>query len=113
MLRTYLLTYCAHLHVGYVSRVNLLSISRAWSTALRIIRSITNNNNLISNVNVSIRPSCYFVQILLRCPGVDVNARDNGGSTALMLVARLAIRGMVLELIEAGADLNAVDDTGQ
>jgi hypothetical protein len=43
---------------------------------------------------------------------VDVNAKDNGGCTALMLVARLAIRGMVQELIEAGCDLNAVDETG-
>lgn len=29
-----------------------------------------------------------------------------------MLVARLAIRGMVQELIDAGAELNAVDDMG-
>lgn len=51
--------------------------------------------------------------MLLKCPGVDVNAKDDGGSTALIIAARLAIRGVVHQLIDAGADLNAVDDMGE
>lgn len=51
--------------------------------------------------------------MLLKCPGVDVNAKDDGGSTALIIAARLAIRGVVHQLINAGADLNAVDNMGE
>jgi ankyrin repeat protein len=38
--------------------------------------------------------------------GVDVNARDRHGQTALMLAAHRGYRDMVETLVEGGADLN-------
>ena len=37
----------------------------------------------------------------------------NDGTTPLILAARLAVEGMVEELIHCHADINAVDDHGQ
>ena len=37
----------------------------------------------------------------------------NDGTTPLVLAARLAVEGMVEELIHCHADINAVDDHGQ
>lgn len=37
----------------------------------------------------------------------------NEGTTPLILAARLAVEGMVEELIHCHADINAVDDHGQ
>lgn len=37
----------------------------------------------------------------------------NDGTTPLILAARLAVEGLVEELIHCHADINAVDDHGQ
>lgn len=42
----------------------------------------------------------------------DLDARMNDGTTPLILAARLAVEGMVAELINCQADVNAVDDHG-
>lgn len=43
----------------------------------------------------------------------DLDARMNDGTTPLILAARLAVEGMVAELINCQADVNAVDDHGR
>ncbi|XP_064296217.1 neurogenic locus notch homolog protein 3-like [Phalacrocorax carbo] len=52
-------------------------------------------------------------QILIRNRSTDLDARTGDGSTALILAARLAVEGMVEELIACHADVNAVDETGK
>lgn len=42
--------------------------------------------------------------------GIDVNAKDENGKTALMYAAERGDKKSVLQLIEAGADLNALDN---
>lgn len=41
-----------------------------------------------------------------------VNARTKDGTTPLILAVRLAVEGMVEELINAEADVGAADDLG-
>lgn len=67
-----------------------------WSVA------VLKKNNLSSCV----------VQILIRNRVTDLDARMNDGTTPLILAARLAVEGMVAELINCQADVNAVDDHG-
>ena len=50
---------------------------------------------------------------MLRNRTTQVNARMNDGTTPLILAARLAIEGMVEDLINADADVNATDDYGK
>lgn len=52
-------------------------------------------------------------QILIRNRATELDARMNDGTTPLVLAARLAVEGMVEELIHCHADINAVDDHGQ
>lgn len=52
-------------------------------------------------------------QILLRNRATNLNARMHEGTTPLILAARLAIEGMVQDLISAEADINAADNTGK
>ncbi|KFM62753.1 Neurogenic locus notch-like protein 2, partial [Stegodyphus mimosarum] len=52
-------------------------------------------------------------QILLRNRATNLNARMHDGTTPLILAARLAIEGMVEELVNAEADINAADDHGK
>uniref|UniRef100_A0A8C3SW98 Notch receptor 3 n=1 Tax=Chelydra serpentina TaxID=8475 RepID=A0A8C3SW98_CHESE len=52
-------------------------------------------------------------QILIRNRSTDLDARMVDGSTALILAARLAVEGMVEELIACHADVNAVDELGK
>lgn len=52
-------------------------------------------------------------QILIRNRSTDLDARMADGSTALILAARLAVEGMVEELIASHADVNAVDELGK
>ena len=54
----------------------------------------------------------FALQILLRNRATNLNARMNDGTTPMILAARLAIEGMVEELINADADLNATDEYG-
>lgn len=58
---------------------------------------------------------CVFApfQILIRNRATELDARMNDGTTPLILAARLAVEGMVEELIHCHADINAVDDHGQ
>lgn len=55
-------------------------------------------------------PPC---QILIRNRATDLDSRMYDGSTALILVARLPVEGMVEELITCHADVNAVDELGE
>ncbi|XP_072919780.1 neurogenic locus notch homolog protein 2-like isoform X2 [Hemitrygon akajei] len=52
-------------------------------------------------------------QILIRNRATDLDCRMNDGTTPLILAARLAVEGMVVELINCHADVNAVDDHGK
>ncbi|KAG8235482.1 hypothetical protein J437_LFUL018752 [Ladona fulva] len=52
-------------------------------------------------------------QILLRNRATNLNARMLDGTTPLVLAARLAIEGMVEDLINADADINAADNGGK
>lgn len=52
-------------------------------------------------------------QILIRNRATDLDSRMYDGSTALILAARLAVEGMVEELITCHADVNAVDELGE
>ena len=51
-------------------------------------------------------------QILLRNRATKVNAQMHDGTTPLMLAVRLAVEGMVEELINADADVNNSDAQG-
>merc|ERR1719507_1453661 len=52
-------------------------------------------------------------QILLRHRATDLNSKTSDGTTPLILAARLAIEGMVEDLIQADADINASDENGK
>ncbi|RZF46940.1 hypothetical protein LSTR_LSTR011771, partial [Laodelphax striatellus] len=52
-------------------------------------------------------------QILLRNRATNLNAKMHDGTTPLILAARLAIEGMVEDLINADADINAADNSGK
>uniref|UniRef100_A0A3P8VH71 Neurogenic locus notch homolog protein 1 n=1 Tax=Cynoglossus semilaevis TaxID=244447 RepID=A0A3P8VH71_CYNSE len=52
-------------------------------------------------------------QILIRNRATDLDAHMHDGTTPLILAARLAVEGMVEELINCHADVNAVDDFGK
>uniref|UniRef100_A0A8C7Y4R1 Neurogenic locus notch homolog protein 1 n=1 Tax=Oryzias sinensis TaxID=183150 RepID=A0A8C7Y4R1_9TELE len=52
-------------------------------------------------------------QILIRNRATDLDARMHDGTTPLILAARLAAEGMVEELINCHADVNAIDDFGK
>ncbi|XP_078393428.1 neurogenic locus notch homolog protein 1-like [Cetorhinus maximus] len=52
-------------------------------------------------------------QILIRNRATDLDARMHDGTTPLILAARLAVEGMVEELVNCHADVNAVDDFGK
>lgn len=58
-------------------------------------------------------PIFSLLQILIRNRATDLDARMYDGSTALSLAARLAVEGMVEELITCHADVNAVDEIGK
>lgn len=49
---------------------------------------------------------------MLRNRATNLNARMYDGTTPLILAARLAIEGMVEELVNADADINTADDHG-
>lgn len=53
------------------------------------------------------------MQILIRNRATDLDARMHDGTTPLILAARLAVDGMVEELINCHADVNATDDSGR
>ncbi|NXS13670.1 NOTC1 protein, partial [Neodrepanis coruscans] len=52
-------------------------------------------------------------QILIRNRATDLDARMHDGTTPLILAARLAVEGMLDDLINCHADVNAVDDLGK
>uniref|UniRef100_A0A3Q3GPB0 Neurogenic locus notch homolog protein 1 n=1 Tax=Labrus bergylta TaxID=56723 RepID=A0A3Q3GPB0_9LABR len=52
-------------------------------------------------------------QILIRNRATDLDSRMHDGTTPLILAARLAVEGMVEELINCHADVNAIDDFGK
>ena len=52
-------------------------------------------------------------QILLRHRATNLDAKTCDGTTPLILAARLAIEGVVEELIQSDADINASDENGK
>uniref|UniRef100_A0A671QBF0 Neurogenic locus notch homolog protein 1 n=1 Tax=Sinocyclocheilus anshuiensis TaxID=1608454 RepID=A0A671QBF0_9TELE len=52
-------------------------------------------------------------QILIRNRATDLDARMHDGTTPLILATRLAVEGMVEDLINCHADPNAIDDSGK
>ena len=52
-------------------------------------------------------------QIFLRNRATNLNSRMHDGTTPLVLAARLAIEGMVEDLINADVDINSADDEGK
>ncbi len=62
--------------------------------------------------NKSKRARTEFVQALLD-KGVDVNAKDNHGFTALIWAAKGGHTEAVQALLDKGADVNARDNTGK
>jgi len=52
-------------------------------------------------------------QILLRHRATNLDAKTYDGTTPLILAARLAIEGIVEELIQSDADINASDENGK
>lgn len=52
-------------------------------------------------------------QILLRHRATNLDAKTYDGTTPLILAARLAIEGVVEELIQSDADINASDENGK
>merc|ERR1712117_861145 len=52
-------------------------------------------------------------QILVRHRATNLDAKTLDGTTPLILAARLAIEGMVEELIQEQADINASDEAGK
>lgn len=71
-----------------------------------------NKNGLLIKL-VLMYPIFLHLQILIRNRATDLDARMYDGSTALILAARLAVEGMVEELITCHADVNAVDELGK
>lgn len=69
--------------------------------------------NKVCHVFITCNPSVFFSQILIRNRATELDSRMNDGTTPLILAARLAVEGMVEELIHCHADINAVDDHGQ
>lgn len=61
----------------------------------------------------AIPKSLLLLQILIRNRATDLDARMHDGTTPLILTARLAVEGMLEELITSHADVNAVDDLGE
>lgn len=61
----------------------------------------------------AIPESLLLFQILIRNRATDLDARMHDGTTPLILTARLAVEGMLEELITSHADVNAVDDLGE
>lgn len=62
---------------------------------------------------ISLPESIPTFQILLRNRATDLDARMHDGTTPLILAARLAVEGMLEDLINSHADVNAVDDLGR
>jgi len=67
------------------------------------------NNSILLRKDFFVK--CWM-QILLRNRTTKVNAQMHDGTTPLMLAVRLAVEGMVEELINADADVNACDAQG-
>lgn len=65
------------------------------------------------NPDCAVRLKLLSSQILIRNRATELDARMNDGTTPLILAARLAVEGMVEELIHCHADINAVDDHGE
>lgn len=65
-----------------------------------------------SNLQHTLTNCPASLQILIRNRATDLDARMHDGTTPLILAARLAVDGMVEELINCHADSNATDDSG-
>lgn len=51
--------------------------------------------------------------ILRANPNTNLNAKMSDGTTPLVLAARLAVEGMVEELVNADVDINLADESGE
>ena len=75
--------------------------------------SATNNAQVAALFRATREGNTDMVKSLLASPGVDVNARDESGSTPLLEAARFGHDNICRILIAAGANLNAKDKDGK
>jgi len=76
-------------------------------------QSATNNAQVAALFRATREGNTDMVKSLLASPGVDVNARDESGSTPLLEAARFGHDNICRLLIAAGANLNAKDKDGK
>ena len=70
------------------------------------------NDNNIKLIKSSMFGNTEKVKMLLKHPGIDVNAKDNDGYTALYWASQNGRTEIVAMLLDAGADVNAKDNNG-
>jgi ankyrin repeat protein len=75
------------------------------------LRNIFGRNVLMSCVSVDNSPE-DVVELFIRS-GVDLEAQDHQGSTALMLASRSASHNIIRMLLDAGASIDSQDHHGQ
>ena len=76
-------------------------------------QSATNNAQVAALFRATREGNVDMVRSLLASPGVDVNARDENGSTPLLEAARYGHDNICRILIAAGANLKAKDKDGK
>ena len=76
-------------------------------------QSATNNAQVAALFRATREGNVDMVRSLLASPGVDVNARDETGSTPLLEAARYGHDNICRILIAAGANLKAKDKDGK
>jgi len=75
--------------------------------------SATNNAQVAALFRATREGNTDMVRSLLAAPGVDVNVRDESGSTPLLEAARYGHDNICRMLIAAGANLKAKDRDGK
>ena len=76
-------------------------------------QSATNSAQVAALFRATREGNTDMVRSLLSSPGVDVNAKDESGSTPLLEAARFGHDNICRMLIAAGAKLNAKDRDGK
>ena len=76
-------------------------------------QSPTNNAQVAALFRATREGNTDMVRSLLSAPGVDVNAKDESGSTPLLEAARFGHDNICRMLIAAGANLKAKDRDGK
>lgn len=90
---------------GYVEIFNLLVSSQKPDFSL-----LYKNNNTLLHVCAKGSGSVQILEYLLKHSGIDLNARNNDGSTPLMLAAAENNYGAFRLLLKSGADITLKDN---